>query len=240
MGYRPKTWLAAVATVAALALMVSPQAGAQLEEFEIFIEINDTDGDAGIQLFLDGEGWDAVKMWDPDYNRILDIRAKGGVGLQGLTEAFFESAEPSFDEQPLADFLALFPEGEYRVAARSEEGVFHRLTAELTHILPDAPILVTPVEEDEEVDPNNTVIEWMPVPDPPGSEIVDYEVIVEVDDDEAEFRDIKILVGPETTSVSIPPEFMQPGTAYKFEVIAREDSGNKTISEREFETDDEE
>jgi hypothetical protein len=35
----------------------------------------------------------------------------------------------------------------------------------------------------------------------------------------------------------VPPEFMASGTAYKFEVLAIEASGNQTISEREFETD---
>ena len=43
-------------------------------------------------------------------------------------------------------------------------------------------------------------------------------------------------VGPETTSVTVAPEFMAPGTEYKFEVLAIEASGNQTISKREFET----
>ena len=38
------------------------------------------------------------------------------------------------------------------------------------------------------------------------------------------------------TSVTIPPEFMEPGMDYKVEVLAREESGNKTITEVEFET----
>ena len=33
----------------------------------------------------------------------------------------------------------------------------------------------------EEVDPNDVVIQWMPVQDPPGSEIIGYEVIIEAE-----------------------------------------------------------
>ncbi len=37
--------------------------------------------------------------------------------------------------------------------------------------------------------------------------------------------------------MTVPPEFMDPGTEYKYEVLAIEASGNQTITEREFETD---
>jgi hypothetical protein len=37
-------------------------------------------------------------------------------------------------------------------------------------------------------------------------------------------------------SVTLPPEFLDPGTDYKFEVIVQEESGNRTISETEFST----
>ncbi len=106
----------------------------------------------------------------------------------------------------------------------------------MTHALPAGPLLVLPVEDDDEVDPDNTVIEWQPVPDPPGSRIVGYQVIVARD--QPSLRVFSADVGPTTTSVTVPPEFMEPGTEYKFEVLAIETSGNQTISEREFETAD--
>ncbi len=64
--------------------------------------------------------------------------------------------------------------------------------------------------------------------------IVGYEVVVERET--GSLRVFSAEVGPETTRVTVPPEFMQPGTEYKFEVLAIEASGNQTISEREFET----
>ncbi len=168
---RARVRLTATAAVVLLSGLASTQVQAktiQLAETAIRIEINDTDGDAGIQIFLDGEGWDSMTVTDPDGNTILDISAVGSVGIQGITELFFESAEPSFEEQPLEELLELFPEGIYRFAGTTTEGDALKGKARLTHALPDGPVLVSPGEDDE-VDPDNTVIEWEPVADPQGA-----------------------------------------------------------------------
>ncbi len=229
------TRLAAGAAVLFVLGFAAPGAWARpLSATAIRIEINDTDGDAGIQIFLDGEGWKSMRVTDPFGNRILDFRAEGSVGIQGITELFFESAEPSFDVQPLSELLRLFPEGNYRFEGVTTGGVPLKGKARLTHALPAGPLLVLPAEDDDSVDPANTVIQWQTVPDPPGSTIVGYQVIVvrEV----GGLRVFSADVGPAITSVTVPPEFMQPGTTYKYEVLAIEASGNQTISEREFET----
>ena len=173
----------------------------KLDAAEIFIEINATDGDAGIQIFLDGEGWDRMRVFNPDGRKILDFKGKGSIGVQGITELFFESAEPSFEEQPLEDFLDLFPEGRYRFEGRTTDGLELKGKARLTHALPDAPVLVSPVDGDDAVDPNNTVLEWVPVPDPPGSEIVLYQVIL--GGEEPSLLDYQVEVGPDTMSMSV-------------------------------------
>jgi hypothetical protein len=196
-----------VAVVALILGAAVPESWAiPLADTAIYIEINDTDGDAGIQIFLDGEGWDSMQVRDPDGNTILDVIAQGSVGFQGITELFLESAATLKGK------------------------------ARLTHALPAAPVLVLPVDGDDEVDPDNTVIEWELVADPPGSMIVRYDVVVERE--EGSLRVFTAQVGPSTDSVTVPPEFMDPGTAYKFEVLAVEKSGNQTIAEREFETEE--
>jgi hypothetical protein len=226
-----------VAVVALILGAAVPESWAiPLADTAIYIEINDTDGDAGIQIFLDGEGWDSMQVRDPDGNTILDVIAQGSVGFQGITELFLESAEPSFDEQPLEELLELFPEGFYRFEGTTTEGATLKGKARLTHALPAAPVLVLPVDGDDEVNPDNTVIEWELVADPPGSMIVRYDVVVERE--EGSLRVFTAQVGPSTDSVTVPPEFMDPGTAYKFEVLAVEKSGNQTIAEREFETEE--
>ncbi len=106
-------WAATGLLVVAAVTAVEAQSNLRLEDSAIFIEINDTDGDAGIQVFLDGKDWDTMNVFDPDGNEILNLLASGSLGLQGATELFFESAEPSFDVQTLDELLQLFPEGTY-------------------------------------------------------------------------------------------------------------------------------
>jgi hypothetical protein len=202
------------------------------DDARIIIEVNATDGDAGIQIFLDGEDWAEIEIFGPDGETIFEVEGQGSLGEHGATELFIESAEPSFEDLPLEEFLLRFPAGEYRFSGVTVEGDHLVGTATLTHAIPDGPVLVSP-EEDSVQDPNNTVVRWEPVPDPPGSEIVEYEVIVEREDP---LRVFSVRVPATVTSVTVPPEFLEPGTEYKFEVLAIEAGGNQTISERSFET----
>jgi hypothetical protein len=201
----------------------------------IIIEVNDTDGDAGIQIFLDGEGWDEVEVTAPGGETIFAVEASGSVGEQGVTELFIESAEPPFDEVPLEEFLSRFAEGVYSFLGQTTEGETLEATATLTHAIPDGPDLLTP-EEDSVVDPDETVVSWNPVADPPGSSIVEYQVIVETE--EEPLRVLSMHVPATVNSVTVPPEFLEDGEAYVFEVLAIEASGNQTISEGSFETEE--
>ena len=71
------------------------------------------------------------------------------------------------------------------------------------------------------------------MPDPPGSSIVEYQVIVEDADTERAFS---AHVPASVTTIFVPPTFLEPGQAYKYEVLAIEESGNQTLTESEFET----
>ncbi len=229
-----KVWFTAAVMVALVAGMAAPKAlAARLDEAEIFFEINDTDGDGGIQVFLDGEGWDEMQMIGPNGDVMFHLLAESSVGMQGITEFSFESAEPSFDEQTLEELLELFPEGKYRLRGRTTEGRTLRGTARLTHALPDAPVQLFPIDG-EEVDPNDAVFFWQLVADPPGSRIDRYQVIVECE--EPVFRVLDVLVGPTVDSLTVPPELLleEGADECKWEVLAIERSGNQTISETEF------
>jgi hypothetical protein len=197
----------------------------------IIIEVNSTDGDAGIQVFLDGDPWEKVEVLDPNGSKILDVVGRGSVGQQGLAELFFESGEPTLDEVPLDEFLARFPEGEYEFIGRSVEGDKMTGTATFTHDIPAGPVIVSP-EEDAVQDPEQPiVVDWEPVTEqfagPSAIEIVGYQVIVE---------EFSVDLPATVTSVTVPPEFIEPGTEYSFEVLAIEASGNQTISESAFST----
>src|SRR5687767_5542304 len=77
----------------------------------LIVEVNATDGDAGLQFFLDGEPWNSMTISDPNGNVVVDVDAEGRLKDWGLTELFSESNEPPFSEVPLEEFKARFPEG---------------------------------------------------------------------------------------------------------------------------------
>ncbi len=187
---------------------------------EVFFEFNTTDNDLGLQIFLDAEGWKKVKVSDPSGEKIVQFLTAGNLSELGITELRFESAEPS-----PAEVLALFPPGEYEFRGKTVEGPRLASTAELSHDFLPAPTF-TP-SDGEEVDPNNTVVTW----NAPGAEQV--EVIIESDDTDDV---LDVIVSSAVGSLNIPPQFLQPDTEYKIEILAIADNGNKTIAESDFVT----
>jgi hypothetical protein len=194
------------------------------EEFgdlEIFLEFNSTDNDLGVQVFLDGDAWDRVVARDPTGHTVLDFVARHRLGALGLTEMRFESAEPS-----PAEVLRLIRPGEYVFRGRTVDGGRLLGEAELSHDLPPAPVITAPTGTG--VDPDDTVVRWNAVAGVEG-----YEVIVENVETEAT---LEVSLGADATSLHVPTEFMEGGTEYKVEVLAVAENGNKTITERDFET----
>jgi hypothetical protein len=203
------------------------------DEVDIFIEFNSTDEDVGIQVFLDAESWRRLVIRNPNGAEILDVTASRSLRTQGLTEFFFESSEPSLDEVPLEEFLERFPEGEYSFIGRTIEGELLESTDTFTHAIPDGPSIVSPERNNQVLDPKNVIIRWDPVTTPAGIQIVSYEVIVSGGDPSREFR---ALLPAGSTQVKVPREVLPPGERYEFEVLAKEVSGNQTITSGFFRT----
>lgn len=232
--------LAAALTLAAAATAASTGASADqgqrasvpFSEAKIFFELNATAQDAGIQALLDGEGWDHVTVLGTDREPLLDIQADGSVGDIGVTELFFESAEPSLADLPLEDLLAMFPEGKYRFEGTTVEGQRLFGVATLSHDIPAEPNVLAPAEG-AVTDPANTVVAWEPVTEPAGINIAGYQVIVELEDP---LRVFSVDLPSTDTSVTVPAEFLEPATDYKFEVLAVADNHNQTIHEGAFST----
>ena len=101
--------------MAALTLGAAAAWAVEFPEAELFFELNDSDGDLGIHSSIDGPAWEKLTIKDPKKHTILNIRPKGRLARQGLTQLFIESAEPSFDELAPAKFFRRFPEGAYVV-----------------------------------------------------------------------------------------------------------------------------
>jgi len=199
---------------------------------KIIFELNFTAQDLGIQVSLDGEPWKSIKVVGPNGRTLLEVEGKGRLKNFGLTELFVESNEPNFADMSKAEILARFPEGVYKFSGTTVEGDKLVGAATLTHNIPDGPVIVSPLPSDV-VDPNNTVINWNAVTTPPEINIVGYQVIVEGG---SPFRTFDVNLPGTATSVTVPPEFLEPGTQYIFEVLAIEIGGNQTITEGSFST----
>jgi hypothetical protein len=212
----------------------------EFEVAELFFELNNTDGDLGIHALVDGGPWKKLEIEDPRDRDMLDIYVKGRLRRQGLTEIFFESAEPTFDELPPERFFRRFPEGTYEIEGITLEGEELENEVELTHLMPapadgirlsgDAINLEYVNCEDEDTIPVVTdrpvTISWDPVTDSHPEigrtgeevEIVNYELVVEVewevmvDGELEEFTSVfSIILPPSQTSVTIPEELIDIG-----------------------------
>jgi hypothetical protein len=202
---------------------------ARFSEARIYIEYNSSGNDLGFHVFLDGEDWKTLRIANPEGLTIFDVAGRGPYQDLGMTELFFEGAEPSLDEFPLADLLALFPEGQYRFNGVTVGGARLSNRATLTHAVPAGPRVSA------EVGPESVLIRWEPVNGTPDGfpnrsiVIVGYQVIVEP---------FQVTLPASSTEVTLPREFvatLEPGD-HPFEVLAIEAGGNQTITEGSFST----
>jgi hypothetical protein len=216
----------------------------------VFAELNDTDGDLGFHALIDGDAWKRLEIEDPNERQMLYVRVTGRLGRQGLTELFFESAEPPFDELPPEEFFRRFPEGAYEISGRTIDGEERDSVAVFTHVMPAPPDNIevngepVPADCDAEDPPvvnGPVVVSFDEVtashPDigaaDPAIEIVGYQVVVERE--EPEVLVFAVDLPPSATAVQVPPEFIALGMEFKLEVLAREASGNQTAVETCFE-----
>ena len=230
------------------------------DEAEIFFELNNTDGDLGIHALIDGDAWKTMEIEDPSERTLLKVRARSKLRLQGLTEIFFESAEPVFDDLPPAEFFDRFEPGMYEIEGQTLEGSELESESELTHLMPAPPRPtvngVPMAEQCDEDEPGYdapevtapVTIAWPDVttshPDlgsPQGSGnivIHNYQLVVETEIETAAGEELEVFMSlilpPEVTSMVIPAEFIALSDGFKYEVLVREESFNQTATESCF------
>jgi fibronectin type III domain protein len=199
------------------------------EDATLIVEINATDGDAGLQPFLDHEPWRSIAIYRPDGSELFHLDTAGVLAGYGLTELFSESSEPPFTEFPLAEFQRLFPEGDYVYEGCTIEGQTLRSTVTLTHAFPEAPEILSPAA-DATVAAADVVVRWAPVTN---IQIARYQVLV-IDEEQDPPQELSALLPATATEFPVPVEFLTPGAEYKVEVLAIEAGGNQTLSELTF------
>jgi hypothetical protein len=215
----------------------------RFSEAEIFLELNDTDGDLGIHASIDGGAWTDLEIEGPHDRTLLNIVSRGRLRTQGLTQLSFESAEPSFDELSPSDFFRRFPEGRYEIEGRAQGGGTLRGVAMLSHVLAAPPrILVSGQPAAEQCDVSvplvstPVVVDWDPVtsshPEIGKSgpvQISRYQVFVE-----REGVKLSLDLPPTVTEFRVPGGVTALGQQFKLEIIARTTAGNNTAVETCF------
>jgi hypothetical protein len=233
----------AVAVAMLLVAASVPSRAEELDEADIFFELNDTDGDLGIHCRLDGEPWKRMMIVDPLGRRMLQAHVTGRLAKQGLTEHFFESGEPTFDELAPEDFFARFPEGEYEMEGTTLEGEELEGEDVLSHVMPaPAEPTVSGVSLPDGCDgppapvSEPVIIAWPLVEDShpdigeSGSiQVQFYQVIVEKRGDSP--LAFTVDLPPGVTQVVLPVELTSPGDELKVEVLVKLVDGNSTAVE---------
>lgn len=214
-------------------------------EADLFLELNDTDGDLGIHASLDGAPWTDLQIEGPGDRALLQVLSRGQLRTQGLTQLFFESAEPSFDELAPEDFFNRFPEGRYEIEGRLQDGRAIASIARLSHILAAPPenVTVSRLPAAENCDAPflpvvfaPVIIDWDPVtrshPEIGKSgpvKISRYQLFVE-----REGVKLSLDLPPGVTEFEVPRGLTNLGGEFKFEIIGRTTEKNNTAIESCF------
>jgi hypothetical protein len=202
-----------------------PDSVRRLDLAKVYFEFNSSANDLGVHVLLDGEDWKTLAIVNPEGDTIFEVDGKGPYEDLGMTELFFEGAEPSLDEVPLDELLGLFPQGKYAFSGKTVGGGGVRGTATLTHAIPAGPEVSAVAGENDSL-----VISWEAVTGPPDGfpdvpiNVIGYQVIVEA---------FQITLPGTTLRVTVPPEFVASlgSGEHAFEVLAIEAGGNQTITE---------
>jgi hypothetical protein len=211
-----------------------------LKEAKLIIEHNATDEDTGFQAFVDSEGWKYLSVTGPD-GAILAFEGRGKLRDLGLTELFFETVEPENAIVPIDMLLEALPAGEYTFEGATVDGAPTGAKTVLSHAIPAGPELTFPAEG-ATVPPTDLVVRWEPVEETitgASINVVRYQVIVEKDEPphaRSIGKGLSVYLPSSATSLTVPDEFLEPGTPYLWEVLAISESGNQTLSSSDFET----
>ena len=246
----PRIPIIALAAAMSAPTLAVAEEDLEFEEAFLYFELNDTDGDLGIHGKVDGDAWKRVKIEGPNDRKLLDIKIKSSLKRQGLTELFFESSEPTFDELDPEVFFNRFPAGLYEWEGKTLDNEEIEGEVFLSQRIPAAPVVssvgddMTPADDEcwDPGDVDEVVISWEPVTHTHASlgadtgaplgdnSVIYYEFVVEVDD--TEFKSTA-LVTPGTTSWTVSEDFIEMAEGL---MVEDEDTGMEVpVEEIKFE-----
>ncbi|HKX58885.1 MAG TPA: hypothetical protein VJN00_05910 [Steroidobacteraceae bacterium] len=234
----------------------------EFEEADLFFELNDTDGDLGLQGFVDGEAWKSLEIAGPESRNeeeeepvLMSIWLRNALRRQGLTEFSFESEEPGFDELTPAQFFRRFPQGIYEIEGITLEGQEVEAEIRLSHVMaaPPETIAVNGIPQAPNCDSDElpevsgpVTIDWSPVTRShptigiPNVDVIvrQYQFIGEIErDSNPEEVVFSVDLPRNVTQFTLPVEFtrLSPDGEVKYELITMLSNGNLTAVESCFE-----
>ncbi len=226
----------------------------EFSEAQLYFELNDTDGDLGIHGKIDGDAWKSLAIENPLEREVLNVWVRANLRRQGLTEIFFESAEPRFDELPPSKFFQRFPQGTYEIEGITLDGRELDGEVELSHVMagPPSGVMVNdqvsavncdaalPVVSEPITLSWDAVTQSHPTIGTPGVavEVEQYELVAEIERD-GQTPDTLVFsarLPADVTSFELPEDFTGLADGeMKFEIITRLDNGNQTAVESCYE-----
>ena len=244
--------LSLTATIAFAAMLTggskdATAASIPFSETELYFELNHTDSDLGIHSSLDGGAWKLLEIKNPSGQVLLDVLPEGTLAEQGMTQLFFESAEPAFDELPPADFFPRFPEGRYDISGITIDDETMAGSAILSHVLPAPPgnVRVNGIPAAENCDAdlpavqNPVVITWNRVTSSHPTvgktgpvRVLKYQVFAELQT--APFSKFSLDLPASVRRFVVPAELTSQGRKIKFEIQVRATNLNQTAIESCF------
>ena len=213
----------ALLPASALALELAPPPADELEDARLYLEQNVTDGDmelVGLALGPD-DGLRRLDVLDPHGKRVGGFEA--AKTTLGIREFLFESPEPASGL-----VLAAYPEGTYTLEGTGMDGTKFVSEVELSHAMPAAPVVTSPVDGDRAVDLDTLVIAWEPV-----AEATHYVLEVDQELDELELE-LRVVLPASTTSFTPPAGWLQAGFEASTSVFSVGANGNVSATEVGF------
>lgn len=210
---------------------------------KMLIEHNTADEDTGFQMFLDGEPWRRIDIFNPSGQLVLTVTPRGKLRMLGLTEMFFESNEPPNAEVPIPEVLANLPQGTYDFEGITIEGDELEGEAYLSHRIPAAPVVTAPTGTAVRHDVDQ-LFSWSRVTTAiyggTTATITHYQLIVnkldQVPGPGFGSETVSIHVPASIRTMKVPAEFLLPSTDYEWEVHAIEANGNQSFAHGTFRT----
>ena len=257
MNNTPKLTKLVSLAIGGTALALCGQAGMtqEFEEAQIYLELNDTDGDLGIHGLIDGEAWKSLEIEGPGEQELMNVWLRTALRRQGLTEFFFESAEPPFDELSPAAFLDRFKAGIYEIEAVTLDGVEFEEEVRLSHVLAGPPRNVrvngkpgaANCDADLPVVSAPVTIDWAPVTTSHPTigkpnvdvHVMQYQFVCEIEREDRTPEEIVFSVDLPRgrTQFTCPAEFtsLSLDGEVKYEIITKLSNNNQTAIESCFE-----